>query len=76
MPMSPSPEQLALPLEKHRNHYLFSDYYLNTLLPRQPDWREAEAQAALALAALRQLYADRYALLRPTVGESDRKSVV
>ena len=68
--MSPSPEQLALPLEKHRNHYLFSDYYLNTLLPRQPDWREAEAQAALALAALRQLYADRYALLRPTVGES------
>jgi hypothetical protein len=68
--MLSSPQQLALPLEKHRNHYLFSDYYLNTLLPRQPDWLEADAQAAQALRAIRQLYADRHALLRTTVGES------
>jgi hypothetical protein len=67
--LSPA-QQLALPLEKHRNHYLFSDYYLNTLLPRQPDWLEADAQAAQALRAIRQLYADRHALLRTTVGES------
>ncbi|MBM4431708.1 MAG: class I SAM-dependent DNA methyltransferase, partial [Chloroflexi bacterium] len=67
--MLSSPQQLALPLEKHRNHYLFSDYYLNTLLPRQPDWREADVQAAQALKAIRQLYTDRHALLRPTVGE-------
>ncbi|GAG31108.1 unnamed protein product, partial [marine sediment metagenome] len=67
----PSPaEQLALPLEKHRNHYLFSDYYLNTLLPRQPSWREADAEAALALEALRQLHTDKRPLLRPGLSES------
>ena len=67
--MSPS-EQLILPLEKHRNHYLFSDYYLNTLLPRQPSWREAEAEAAEALEALRRLHADKRALLRPALSEA------
>ncbi len=68
--MSDSPQQLTLPLEKHRNHYLFSDYYLNTLLPRQSSWREADAEAAQALEALHQLHADKRALLRPALSES------
>jgi hypothetical protein len=37
--------QLALSLETHRSYYLFSDHYLNELLPRQAMWREAEAKA-------------------------------
>ena len=44
--------QLALPLETHRNHYLFSDHYLNELLPRQAVWREAEAEARDHLKAM------------------------
>ncbi len=68
--MSSLPTQLALPLETHRNHYLFSDYYLNTLLPRQSSWREADAEAAQALEALHQLHADKRALLRPALSES------
>ena len=68
--MSDLPQQLTLPLEKHRNHYLFSDYYLNTLLPRQSSWREADAEAAQALEALQQLHADKRPLLRPALSES------
>ena len=41
--------QLALPLETHRNHYLFSDYFLNEVLPRQDVWRECEPEAQQAL---------------------------
>jgi hypothetical protein len=43
--MSTVSRQLALPLETHRNHYLFSDHYLNQVLPHQPVWREVEAGA-------------------------------
>ena len=68
--MLSSVQQLARPLEKHRNHYLFSDYYLNTLLPRQPSWREADAEVAQALEALQQLPADKRPLLRPALSES------
>ena len=68
--MSDLPQQLTLPLEKHRNHYLFSDYYLNTLLSRQSSWREADAEAAQALEALQQLHADKRPLLRPALSES------
>ena len=39
-------------VETHRNHYLFSDHYLNELLPRQAVWREAEAKAQQALEAI------------------------
>jgi len=45
--------QLTLPLETHRNHYLFSDHYLNELPPRQTVWREAEAEARQALEAIK-----------------------
>ena len=33
--MPETAHQLTLPLETHRNHYLFSDHYLNELLPRR-----------------------------------------
>ena len=39
---------MALSLETHRNHYLFSDHYLNELLPRLAVWREAETEAQQA----------------------------
>ena len=54
--MPENAHQLVLPLETHRNHYLFSDYYLNELLPRQAVWREAEAEARQALEAVTAKY--------------------
>jgi hypothetical protein len=66
-------EQLALLMEKHRNHYLYSDYYLNTLLPRQSSWREADAEATQALEALHQLHAGKRPLLSPVLSESARR---
>ncbi|MFQ6100095.1 MAG: Eco57I restriction-modification methylase domain-containing protein [Anaerolineae bacterium] len=48
--------QLALPLETHRNHYLFSDHFLNQVLPDQAIWRESEAEAKQALDAIVELY--------------------
>ncbi len=54
--MSQPIRQLALPLETHRNHFLFSGHYLNELLPRQPVWREVEAEAKETLEAITELY--------------------
>jgi len=54
--MPETAHQLALSLETHRNHYLFSDYYLNGLLPRQAPWREAETEAQQALEAITARY--------------------
>jgi len=51
------------PLETHRNHYLFSDHYLNELLPRQAVWRDVEAEAEKALAAITALYRQKAAVL-------------
>ncbi len=42
MAVSQPPLLLAQP---HRNHQLFSDYYLNTILPRRPDWSRLEGAA-------------------------------
>ena len=67
--MSKASHQLALPLETHRNHYLFSGYYLNELLPRQAVWREVEADAIQALEAIAELY-DRQAGALPHYNES------
>jgi len=75
--MSQAIRQLALSLrqssgqalETHRNHFLFSDYYLNELLPRQPVWREAEAEAREALEAITELYDQRASAL-PHYNES------
>jgi len=55
--MSASPQQLSLLLETHRNHYLFSDYYLDNLLPRRLDWQEATAEAQRAMKRLQTIYA-------------------
>lgn len=55
--MSALPQQLSLPLEKHRNHYLFSDYYLDHLLLQQPDWQEATSEARAAMKQLQAIYA-------------------
>jgi hypothetical protein len=50
--MPETAHQLALLLETHRNHYLFSDHYLNELLPQQAVWRELTAwQSPRAIAA-------------------------
>jgi type I restriction-modification system DNA methylase subunit len=50
-------QQLSLLLEKHRNHYLFSDYYLDHLLPRRLDWQEATSEARAAMKRLQVIYA-------------------
>jgi type I restriction-modification system DNA methylase subunit len=54
--MSETARQLALPLETHRNHFLFSDYYLNEVLSRQAAWRKVKAEAEEILHALAQRY--------------------
>ncbi len=52
--------QLPLPVARpHNNHQLFSDYYLNEILPRHPAWDllKPRAQSALqAIAAIVQGY--------------------
>ncbi|MHB9133234.1 MAG: hypothetical protein ACYDBB_19365 [Armatimonadota bacterium] len=54
--MADSP-QLALPVAAHYNHQLFSDHYLNEILPSQPAWRAMAVEAAAAFAEIRQLFA-------------------
>jgi len=54
--MPKAARQLALPLETHRNHYLFSDHFLNQVLPGQDVWLESEAEARQALDAIVELY--------------------
>jgi hypothetical protein len=39
-------------LENHRNHYLFSDYYLDNRLSEQPEWTAADDTALPTFAAL------------------------
>ena len=41
----------------HRNQYLFSDHYLNNLLPNDPRWSVAPPEAETFLAWLQNLYA-------------------
>lgn len=55
--MSALPQQPTLLLEKHHNHYLFSDYYLDYLLPRRLDWQGATAEAQAAMKRLQTIYA-------------------
>ena len=52
-----SASQLVLPLPPHRNQQLFSDYYLNTILPQREDWHHLTAQAAQAMTAIQAIYA-------------------
>jgi TaqI-like C-terminal specificity domain len=48
--------QLPLTSPPHRNRQLFSDYYLDVLLPDRPEWRQAEADAARLLPAVASVY--------------------
>jgi len=54
--MSEVIRQLSLIPETHRNHYLFSDHFLNEVLPGRDVWLESEAEARQALAAIAELY--------------------
>jgi hypothetical protein len=49
------PVQLQLVGATHNNQRLFSDHYLNTILPGQ--WDTLKDEAALLMAQLRQIYA-------------------
>ncbi|MGD2178471.1 MAG: hypothetical protein PVG71_11675, partial [Anaerolineae bacterium] len=42
----------------HRNQYLFSDHYLEHILPDDPRWDEALPEAEAFLAWAQDLYAD------------------
>jgi len=46
-----------MPEPPHRNHGLFSDYYLANILPRHPEWGRLVAEAAPRMARLAALYA-------------------
>ncbi|HLZ25401.1 MAG TPA: Eco57I restriction-modification methylase domain-containing protein [Ktedonobacterales bacterium] len=48
--------QLPLRARPHRNQQLFSDYYLDVLLPERSEWRQAEAYAARLLPAVAGIY--------------------
>jgi len=56
----------------HRNQYLFSDHYLNNLLPDDPRWAAALPEAKAFLAWLQGLYAQKQAQL-PHYTESQLK---
>lgn len=49
--------QLSLMPPPHRNQQLFSDHYLNVLLPARPDWQILRVEAEPVLRDLRQLFA-------------------
>ena len=49
--------QLPLAAPPHQNQQLFSDHYLNVILPARPDWRMAEAEAARLLAEIQAIFA-------------------
>jgi hypothetical protein len=52
-----SDAQLVLVARPHNNRQLFSDHYLNTILPQQPGWELLRADAQTALEAIRAIYA-------------------
>jgi hypothetical protein len=68
--MSAENPQLSLLLERHRNHYLFSDYYLNHLLHRRHDWQEATSHCETAMKRLQEIYAN----FTPTKNEAQTEN--
>ena len=48
-------QQKIFSTETHRNHFLFSDYYLKDILPKLESWKKGEG-AAEANEKLRKLY--------------------
>ncbi len=49
--------QLQLVPSPHRNQQLFSDHYLNSILPRRSDWQQLADEASIMLHDLQQLFA-------------------
>jgi hypothetical protein len=67
-----APVQLSLAItQPHRNRYLFSDHYLNEILPHDPRWEAALPQAEDLLAWLRFLHAPAYADLAARIAAAD-----
>jgi len=54
-----SPLQLVMGMHQaHRNHYLFSDHYLNNLLPQDPRWEKGLPETKATFSWLQRLYAE------------------
>lgn len=53
---APQAIQLALTSHPHRNQQLFSDHYLDTILPERADWQELTAEASSVLHDLQHLF--------------------
>jgi hypothetical protein len=65
-----TPIQLTIGITPpHRNQYLFSDHYLDELLPQDPRWSQALPEAETFFQWLQQLYAQEQAQL-PQYNES------
>src|SRR5947199_3932710 len=50
--------QLSLTPQPHRNQQLFSDHYLNNILPKRPDWQMLEVEVRGVLSDLQRLFAN------------------
>ncbi|MCB0239233.1 MAG: hypothetical protein KDH08_11460, partial [Anaerolineae bacterium] len=62
--------QPELPFVTHRNHYLFSDYYLDNRVAERREWRDSDAQPAFD--AVSQLWqARRSALLNANEAQTE-----
>lgn len=48
--------QLPLHERRHANQQLFSDHYLNTLLPNRPDWKMLALDARPTMEAIRAIF--------------------
>jgi len=71
-PRMNAPVQLSLAItQPHRNRYLFSDHYLNEILPHDLRWEAALPQAEDLLAWLRFLHAPAYADLAARIAATD-----
>jgi hypothetical protein len=50
--------QLSLAPSPHRNQQLFSDHYLNVILPGRADWQRLAVETAPVMRELQRLFAD------------------
>src|SRR5713226_5358674 len=57
-PQANKPIQLALAPSPHRNQQLFSDHYLNVILPKCEDWQALAIEAEPAMRQLQRILAD------------------
>jgi hypothetical protein len=67
-----APLQLTIGMyTAHRNHYLFSDHYLDRLLPDDPRWAASLGEAGAFLAWAQALYAEERAWLPAQAREGE-----